>query len=123
MIRHPPRSIRTATLFPYTTLFRSLGVGHSRRLRQHAAGAVARQGCPRLGFEAGGAVTITEADAQALVTRPVARVLVDWDGDGDTTDTGERSEEHTSELQSLMRTSYAVFCLQTKTTDTKHQTQ
>src|SRR3546814_9653928 len=95
MIRRPPRSTRTDTLFPYTTLFRSRhrglrggqprGVGTARRRgsdqRQlHPGSVVARRRSPAV---RGGAV---------------------------------RSEEHTSELQSLMRISYAVFCLKKKKT-------
>src|SRR3546814_5669451 len=85
MIRRPPRSTRTDTLFPYTTLFRSLQPAlhhlsaHIRRSRargRHELGAV---------------------------------------------HTHRRSEEHTSELQSLMRISYAVFCLKKKKTQTKKQ--
>src|SRR3546814_3363538 len=84
MIRRPPRSTRTDTLFPYTTLFRS------------PAGQNAISGKPgncagRAGNRAVG--TIREKTRR---TRP-------------------RSEEHTSELQSLMRISYAVFCLKKKT--------
>src|SRR3546814_5019563 len=94
MIRRPPRSTRTDTLFPYTTLFRSAGVA------------------PRIigaGTEAVQNLTIDRvADAIQLVNRT-------------------RSEEHTSELQSLMRISYAVFCLKKKTkatrTRTPHQDQ
>src|SRR3546814_18554863 len=78
MIRRPPRSTRTDTLFPYTTLFRSGRVGQGRRDRRHGGGA-RRQ--PQAGLCAGA---------------------------------GTRSEEHTSELQSLMRISYAVFCLKKK---------
>src|SRR3546814_7203546 len=77
MIRRPPRSTRTDTLFPYTTLFRSLG---ARQVELLAA-----------------APTMDEQDAGHLV---LGR---------------QRSEEHTSELQSLMRISYAVFCLKKKT--------
>src|SRR3546814_7534695 len=76
MIRRPPRSTRTDTLFPYTTLFRS----RLRRARRRAA-------LPR--------------PSPALLPRRPAKVE-------------ERSEEHTSELQSLMRHSYAVFCLKKK---------
>src|SRR3546814_2552971 len=89
MTRRPPRSTRTDTLFPYTTLFRSslatawrlVGDGQTR--------------CPAL--------------TSARITRAVTCVLPvpggPWIG---------RSEEHTSELQSLMRISYAVFCLKKK---------
>src|SRR3546814_2893303 len=81
MIRRPPRSTRTDTLFPYTTLFRS---EDSRRVR-HAD----RAGDDRARLA---------RRARARPTRRRAR----------------RSEEHTSELQSLMRISYAVFCLKKK---------
>src|SRR3546814_5475903 len=95
MIRRPPRSTRTDTLFPYTTLFRSAG--------RKAAAAEHR----RADFD-------TDLDA-------VHRTLPDRVGGdlrvrglaGDHTDR-RRSEEHTSELQSLMRISYAVFCLKKK---------
>src|SRR3546814_6196447 len=79
MIRRPPRSTRTDTLFPYTTLFRSDHRGKVER-----------------------------GDADADTDRLAHRIDVD----------ARRSEEHTSELQSLMRISYAVFCLKKKK---KHQ--
>src|SRR3546814_1833052 len=99
MIRRPPRSTRTDTLFPYTTLFRSgprLGAGplgeHSARLHAGRSRAAARlrlyPAHPR-------------RDGRPA---PVAAVA----------GRGLRSEEHTSELQSLMRISYAVFCLKKK---------
>src|SRR3546814_5488160 len=97
MIRRPPRSTRTDTLFPYTTLFRS----GDRPPHPHPA-------------------------------QPNARHLPD-DGDADGAQHGadpgghrpggaavDRSEEHTSELQSLMRISYAVFCLKKKKNLTHH---
>src|SRR3546814_10783922 len=102
MIRRPPRSTRTDTLFPYTTLFRSprgrrplaLGQRHHPPSRSwqhdvHAAAAV-----PAAWYNAGG-------DRLSGSTR--------------------RSEEHTSELQSLMRISYAVFCLKKKTQQQQQQ--
>src|SRR3546814_2338022 len=90
MIRRPPRSTRTDTLFPYTTLFRS--DDHDLRLGD-VGGALARL-----------VDDIVELDAELLALlegfeRKVSR---------------SRSEEHTSELQSLMRISYAVFCLKKK---------
>src|SRR3546814_4015137 len=88
MIRRPPRSTRTDTLFPYTTLFRS-GGGRA----EHRNGGAGRCGRQR-GRDAG-----IGRGARA-----------------------ERSEEHTSELQSLMRISYAVFCLKKKNKQ-KKQTQ
>src|SRR3546814_9133415 len=82
MIRQPPRSTRTDTLFPYTTLFRS-SCEHDRCRTDGGSHACRR-----------------------AASRPECRVWL-WLG-------RKRSEEHTSELQSLMRISYAVFCLQTK---------
>src|SRR3546814_2682306 len=116
MIRRPPRSTRTDTLFPYTTLFRSAARPNRRTHRKmpwdgkvsaktdRAGGAPLRPAPPRACFPArrrdngGGSGEIRRRRA-------------------------ERSEEHTSELQSLMRISYAVFCLKKKNTiqhNTKH---
>src|SRR3546814_6186422 len=93
MIRRPPRSTRTDTLFPYTTLFRSLQARNRFGIiapHPHAGGDSARK-----------------ADEPA--------VLVGTGGAGLARHrTSDRSEEHTSELQSLMRISYAVFCLKKK---------
>src|SRR3546814_6075569 len=99
MIRRPPRSTRTDTLFPYTTLFRSRqtsGLGSVARAR--SGGHQQSRGQP-LYRRCGGAGA----------------------GDGDAA--GARSEEHTSELQSLMRISYAVFCLKKKKNTTIDQNQ
>src|SRR3546814_6889527 len=85
MIRRPPRSTRTDTLFPYTTLFRS--VHHQRRLRRAGEPHALHH---RIGDGYDPARRIARSGAAA------------------------RSEEHTSELQSLMRISYAVFCLKKK---------
>src|SRR3546814_9397070 len=94
MIRRPPRSTRTDTLFPYTTLFRS-----PRRL----GGARIRGAVPEdRGNRRDGAWHV----------RRLPRGAAPVDGGGRTR--AWRSEEHTSELQSLMRTSYAVFCLNKK---------
>src|SRR3546814_1374989 len=93
MIRRPPRSTRTDTLFPYTTLFRSLAA------RAGALGRVGLAVVPHLGRTLFGSAVHATADGR------VARCYV---RDRD------RSEEHTSELQSLMRISYAVFCLKKK---------
>src|SRR3546814_4039390 len=87
MSRRPPRSTRTDTLFPYTTLFRSLlkpgePVAVGRDARDHVVAAIA--------------VHVISEHLRAA--------------------SGTRSEEHTSELQSLMRISYAVFCLKKKNT-------
>src|SRR3546814_4287021 len=96
MIRLPPRSTRTDTLFPYTTLFRSerwtqndtfLLLRHIRKARQMQL--------VRNGYRLGRAVTVLAQDQVCLATA--------------------RSDEHTSELQSLLRISYAGFCWKKKT--------
>src|SRR3546814_17852573 len=96
MIRRPPRSTRTDTLFPYTTLFRSYPLEslgndgpYSQQLSTFSS-PVARRACT---------VVLTRHHNQLH----------------------SRSEEHTSELQSLMRISYAVFCLKTQTKNNTHQ--
>src|SRR3546814_13820832 len=94
MIRRPPRSTRTDTLFPYTTLFRS-------------AGQVDRQGAAARHHRLFADRAQPAGDHDDGVERPQCRAR----------DGGTRSEEHTSELQSLMRISYAVFCLKKKKSD------
>src|SRR3546814_3787941 len=91
MIRRPPRSTRTDTLFPYTTLFRSLLYRGPCRRRRHREpwAAASSSSCP---------------------PRPAS-----------STSSSARSEEHTSELQSLMRISYAVFCLKKNKNKKKQQ--
>src|SRR3546814_5286880 len=109
MIRRPPRSTRTDTLFPYSTLFRSevvagavvfraAAVGHG----EHAQGERDEVGGGSHGQLDGTGVAIAWRNVHSNTSR------VEW----------RRSEEHTSELQSLMRISYAVFCLKKKTTRT-----
>src|SRR3546814_9505265 len=97
MIRRPPRSTRTDTLFPYTTLFRSAGATATRRLGEDGSREI--RFAPRIALDdveaAGSWVRTRTEDRYGLA------VAEDW----------MRSEEHTSELQSLMRISYAVFCL------------
>src|SRR3546814_1855165 len=97
MIRRPPRSTRTDTLFPYTTLFRS-----TAGVRQIPV--VISIWDDGYGISVSNEVQTTKAD--------ISEVLKGFQRDdkGD----GLRSEEHTSELQSLMRISYAVFCLKKK---------
>src|SRR3546814_7992574 len=107
MIRRPPRSTRTDTLFPYTTLFRS---GPDRHLRPEAGPAAplrARTDVSKDGFAKVPEVTLGFWIIKVLVT-----TLGETGGDAVTM--SMRSEEHTSELQSLMRISYAVFCLKKK---------
>src|SRR3546814_1036672 len=96
MIRLPPRSTRTYTLFPYTTLFRSWR-------HEHELAA-------RLAFDAQGERRIAAAPGADDVAGGV-----EFDHDHEVFELRGRSEEHTSKLQSLMRISYAVFCLK-KTT-------
>src|SRR3546814_7830466 len=103
MIRRPPRSTRTATLFPYTTLFRSA--------LDLVGGAAIDTGTADLALQSGAMLTTTSSLGGANVT------LRGDDGIALGADVTARSEEHTSELQSLMRTSYAVFCLKKKNSD------
>src|SRR3546814_7864358 len=98
MIRRPPRSTRTDTLFPYTTLFRSAGCAHNRFRAANAPGS-----CPA----GGGRPSRTPRGPSPSGTDCVVFCSA-------------RSEEHTSELQSLMRISYAVFCLKKKKNITKN---
>src|SRR3546814_6738829 len=93
MIRRPPRSTRTDTLFPYTTLFRSNQWPGDRHL--HRA-------------EANDAITLFLHEPAGMAGEGRR------EGAGHPRRRGRRSEEHTSELQSLMRISYAVFCLKKK---------
>src|SRR3546814_10716614 len=119
MIRRPPRYTRTDTLFPYTTLFRAVirmlymtgyrvGIGQSgevliERIPTPAEGIQDSGVSPTSLHGAAGRLVITCSQFIPLGIR-------------------KRSEEHTSELQSLMRISYAVFCLKTKT-QTQHNMQ
>src|SRR3546814_4531039 len=112
MIPRPPKSTRTDTLFPYTTLFRS-------QVRQHHPDAFLLP--PRRGEAGGRAVRRISPDVAFLGgrDRPVS-LGGSEDGRHPRAVFGAReprSEEHTSELQSLMRISYAVFCLTKKNTD------
>src|SRR3546814_3300444 len=88
MIRQPPRTTRTDSLFPYTTLFRS-GIDHYHRRTQRVHETIGHGLIPR-------------RDHLGVIGAVATDVLYG------------RSEEHTSELQSLMRLSYAVFCLNKK---------
>src|SRR3546814_10156614 len=105
MIRRPPRSTRTDTLFPYTTLFRS------RRGRGRPSTPAAKVVAPPAAARA----------SPRACRRPVRawRAAAGAGGERAWVDIGPRSEEHTSELQSLMRKSYAVFCLKKKNNSKK----
>src|SRR3546814_5473810 len=99
MTRRPPRSTRTDTLFPYTTLFRSL----------------AKFGVEMIGAKAD---VIDKAEDRQRILMDYGVPLIDEQGKpiqkAAAEPAAQRSEEHTSELQSLMRISYAVFCLKKK---------
>src|SRR3546814_14549602 len=115
IIRRPPRSTRTDTLFPYTTLFRSEGDRHqhsSPRLRRSIG---VRHGVPILSeHEARAGRRIAARRAEAAFVARCPEQVVDAPEQPDLRSAVQRSEEHTSELQSLMRISYAVFCLKKK---------
>src|SRR3546814_9276723 len=115
MIRRPPRSTLTDTLFPYTSLFRSVGGGafvefrhsHHRIERLDMATRGTVDDVAQIGeifFE-----HVERAEAVERLHRIIGIA-------------NPRSEEHTSELQSLMRISYAVFCLKKKNTKTETHT-
>src|SRR3546814_3843281 len=103
MIRRPPRSTRTDTLFPYTTLFRS---------RAGESGLFEHQ-VPTFGIHAH-RVAIAELPGQDLRRQRILQLLLDRALERTRAVDRVRTEEHTSELQSLMRISYAVFCLKKK---------
>src|SRR3546814_1657370 len=113
MIRRPPRSTRTDTLFPYTTLFRSEPV--------FAQGVADGDGRGRLrGVDE---VAAGRGHDDAAGTGERAVVQVGQGAGAGQPAAGFRSEEHTSELQSLMRISYAVFCLKKKKNNTNYTTK
>src|SRR3546814_10178568 len=100
MLRRPPRSTRTVTLFPYTPLFRSQVIEQAGAVIDHHHAAPAGPQHPAdLGKgRLGAARVVQHAPGEHVLEAAIGR-----------------SEEHTSELQSLMRISYAVFCLKKKT--------
>src|SRR3546814_5135276 len=105
MIRRPTRSTRTDTLFPYTTLFRS-DLFETKGGRQMFVGVTSDQQwarfCREFGLDDLGGDPALDSNAKRSQARPTLIPRL------------RRSEEHTSELQSLMRISYAVFCLKKK---------
>src|SRR3546814_1512226 len=104
MIRRPPRSTRTDTLFPYTTLFRSpSAIARVRPKRSSTAGCNSLMTSRRWPW-----ALVTRLLIELRPSSTVGLLAVS------STMRRRRSEEHTSELQSLMRISYAVFCLQKK---------
>src|SRR3546814_2545940 len=141
MIRRPPRSTRTDTLFPYTTLFRSVRSGQRPLAGAGAVALRSARGRPRPARDQAPGARIPPPDARLVVPwrrssgdRGHRRVqalplrVADGHQRADVArprsrrgrGTGQaRTEEHTSELQSLMRISYAVFCLKKKNTTTQ----
>src|SRR3546814_4269078 len=137
MIRPPPRSTRTDTLVPYTTLFRSVAVGAVLQVRDHEARHVgAGRGQAARGRQADELVVLRLAvgglrialghlrqqrrrqrlaEAGVRHAQRLEDVAIDV-----VVERFARSEEHTSELQSLMRISYAVICLKKKTKKSIH---
>src|SRR3546814_7185765 len=116
MFRSPPGSTRTDTLFPYTTLFRSAEQGFPGFAAAPWSGVFAPKGTPApvvqkiaadIKAAMGSPAVVEKMKTLGLTPMPVT--LGDF-----------RSEEHTSELQSLMRISYAVFCLKKKITQDRH---
>src|SRR3546814_6259299 len=105
MIRRPPRSTRTDTLFPYTTLFRSEGIRPAPVSKYHL-----------LPVFSGVPPTLVRNARECHCSN---EIHLSPCKDKHESCPNPRSEEHTSELQSLMRISYAVFCLKKKTKQTK----
>src|SRR3546814_5989615 len=99
MIRRPPKSTRTGTLFPYTTLFRSLR-GH-----RHSSASI------NYYFIGNGGKSVVEGQVYEW---GIGDLMLSAPGWAEHAHYMGRSEEHTSELQTLMRISYAVFCLKKK---------
>src|SRR3546814_10234477 len=115
MIRRPPRSTRTDTRFPYTTLFRSdRGADFgAQRAACPTASAIHQREARAVGPDRGRLLAIGQSHLDDVIIErardPRPQPIADGAAD-------VRSEEHTSELQSLMRKSYAVFCLKKKRT-------
>src|SRR3546814_1660876 len=122
MMRRPPRSTRTDTLFPDTTRVRSPGGAGRRRFSKEVREVVSDRGggVRRRGERPPTRGALNEKGTTVMKLTTTTQVSVDgvMQGNGgrhpDLDGGFERSEEHTSELQSLMRTSYAVFCLKKK---------
>src|SRR3546814_6195751 len=119
MLRRPPRSTRTDTLFPYTTLFRSRLIGRrfDDPMTQKDMGLVPYKVVKGSNGDAwvhAGGEDYSPSQISAFILQKMKETAEAY--------LGERSEEHTSELQSLMRISYAVFCLKKKQ-KTNQQTQ
>src|SRR3546814_8467189 len=127
MIRRPPRSTRTDTLFPYTTLFRSWSAAPDRRSIWRHGPTVVRGACCRATMAArpqsrrrgrGMCSNYRRAKGYAAMRDEFTHIRLPVRFEPGAAAPNLRSEEHTSELQSLMRISYAVFCLKKKKKNT-----
>src|SRR3546814_8845017 len=123
MIRRPPRSTRTDTLFPYTTLFRSHGrnIRPARSAASHDASDLENALCAHLRLIVEDAAEMLAVRKNLCLIRQVRPTRINQINAWQPIFRrdflrAQRSEEHTSELQSLMRISYAVFCLKKKKT-------
>src|SRR3546814_9693361 len=117
MILRPPRSTRTDTLFPYTTLFRSylkIDSGFTRTIDGSDRDRIVVRAIVDLARALGLLVVAEGIENERQLARLTELGVATWQG------FLKRSEEHTSELQSLMRISYAVFCLKNKHTKNKN---
>src|SRR3546814_4937968 len=116
MIRRPPRSTRTDTLFPYTTLFRSARVPEVVRYwKRTVKPPLALRISKKLHSDLMIFALPSDMPPEPTVSRTEVAVALEPET--------RRSEEHTSELQSLMRISYAVFCLKKQKTDRHKEEQ
>src|SRR3546814_1250378 len=117
MIRRPPRSTRTDTLFPYPTPVRSLPNAEATSdvgQENHKEHVIRTPGGSRLSMVDGStSESYTTNESEICLYTPKTNAMLNL-GTAVKDEKGERSEEHTSELQSLMRISYAVFCLKKK---------
>src|SRR3546814_2419373 len=113
MIRRPPRSTRTDTLFPYTTLFRSPAPGMDDATREAICDAAVRAAWA-VDYVGAGTIEFIADGSEGLRADRIWFMEMN---------TRLRSEEHTSELKSLMRISYAVFCLKKNKNTTEHEPQ
>src|SRR3546814_9379186 len=119
MIRRPPRTTRTDTLFPSPTLFRSPPGFDAAKINAGIEIAVAA--ITERGWRADLCMIPPDERAGPMLEEQLASARYDCVVIGAGLRLPPRSEEHTSELQSLMRNSYAVFCLKKKTTNTTYK--
>src|SRR3546814_10649104 len=119
MIRRPPRSTRTDTLFPYTTLSDLEEERILFAVRNQDRALAANQIIDEVLFDR---QWVERMSASDLIRTSSALNSMMWQATLGIDKLIERSEEHTSELQSLMRTSYAVFCLKKKNQQSEHYT-